>query len=526
MRKKAQVRPNNGSLEWDIYTRISKDVGGTLVKTDRQERILRELAANRGLTVGRVWCDNNLSAWNRDRNRPGWNRLLERVAAGQVRGLLLYHDDRLLRHPDDCGDLVRASDAGGGIHTVSATGPDHDLTDPAHAKAMWDGATNAWYEVARISQRVKDKLRDKLSRGEPLGSSEIFGYKRLTEYKDEYGKIMFRRRNLCPLPAEADIIREIAARIVNPDGPEQWKSIADDLNQRGILTVKGNLWVGKSVRQMMSMERHGGFVPYLDDFQNVQYSVIPAPPNIDEGQPWPILDQETYAGLHRHIRGTPRGRMPATKTLMGSIIRCSACSSATEDMKGHMYGCRLPTKANPKNHRYTCPNCTGNSISGGPIDEMVEAAVKRWYGLTGPKQMVISEVVDSERAKLQAIIDTLIENIDGFYVKKSIDDGMKKEDIEQCKPMRDMRAEVARRKEQLAGMSTPEKVTADHVQNATARWAESLAERRRMVGVAVQRIEVAPTGHRGGYPKGFDYQRVTLVMRTVPSVPAAPQAAT
>ncbi|MCX4455318.1 recombinase family protein [Streptomyces sp. NBC_01340] len=48
---------------------------------DRQERICREIAERRGLTIdpAHVFVDNSRSAWSRGRKRPGWDQLLERA---------------------------------------------------------------------------------------------------------------------------------------------------------------------------------------------------------------------------------------------------------------------------------------------------------------------------------------------------------------------------------------------------------------------------------------------------------------
>ncbi|MFZ0874845.1 MAG: recombinase family protein [Pseudonocardiaceae bacterium] len=70
---------------------------------DRQERLCREVADRLGLVIA-PWCvfvDNNRSAWQRRRNRPGWDALLAVIRAGGVGHVIVYHPDRLMRQPRD-----------------------------------------------------------------------------------------------------------------------------------------------------------------------------------------------------------------------------------------------------------------------------------------------------------------------------------------------------------------------------------------------------------------------------------------
>jgi DNA invertase Pin-like site-specific DNA recombinase len=79
---------------------------------DRQERLCREVAQRLGLVIasGAVLVDNNRSAWQRRRKRPGWDALLEVIRAGRVRHVIVYHPDRLMRQPRDLEELLTLSE--------------------------------------------------------------------------------------------------------------------------------------------------------------------------------------------------------------------------------------------------------------------------------------------------------------------------------------------------------------------------------------------------------------------------------
>jgi DNA invertase Pin-like site-specific DNA recombinase len=113
-----------------IYCRISKARDEDQTGVDRQERLCREVAARLGLVIapGGVLVDNNRSAWQRNRSRPGWNALLEAIRAGQVRHVIVYHPDRLMRQPRDLEELLTLSDE----HDITLHGQANrrDLSDP------------------------------------------------------------------------------------------------------------------------------------------------------------------------------------------------------------------------------------------------------------------------------------------------------------------------------------------------------------------------------------------------------------
>jgi site-specific DNA recombinase len=76
-----------------IYCRISSARDEDQTGVDRQERLCREVAERLGLVVVPkcVFVDNNRSAWQRNRHRPGWDGLLEAVRAGRLRHVIVYH---------------------------------------------------------------------------------------------------------------------------------------------------------------------------------------------------------------------------------------------------------------------------------------------------------------------------------------------------------------------------------------------------------------------------------------------------
>ncbi|MGV9243392.1 recombinase family protein [Streptomyces sp. NPDC003710] len=95
-----------------IYCRISHTKDEDQTGVDRQERICREVAERLQLRVepAHVYVDNNRSAWQRNRKRPGWEEMLKAMGEGEIRHVIVYHPDRLMRQPRDLEELLSIAD--------------------------------------------------------------------------------------------------------------------------------------------------------------------------------------------------------------------------------------------------------------------------------------------------------------------------------------------------------------------------------------------------------------------------------
>src|ERR1700749_3629621 len=136
-----------------IYTRMSHVLDDDQTKVDDQERRCRELAAARGVEVAGVYCDNNRSAWQPNRQRPEWDRMLADVDAGRVNAIIVYHGDRLIRQPWDLAKLLQLA-RGKGIRLYSPSG-DRDLDSDDDQFVLEIEAAMAKRESANISRRKK-----------------------------------------------------------------------------------------------------------------------------------------------------------------------------------------------------------------------------------------------------------------------------------------------------------------------------------------------------------------------------------
>lgn len=222
-----------------IYARISKDEAGESLGVERQERLCRKLATERGLTVVDVLIDNDVSAY-RTKARPQFERLVELLDDGHAGAVITYHADRLYRRTTDLERLVELVETSGAhVHTVAAG--DVDLgTASGRMVARMLGAA-AQHESERMGERIKMKHDELAASGRPPGGRPPFGY----AWGHVPGAPGELRRTYVVNPAEAAALRTMARRVLEG---ASLLAISRELDAAGITTREGRPWHHSSVR--------------------------------------------------------------------------------------------------------------------------------------------------------------------------------------------------------------------------------------------------------------------------------------
>jgi DNA invertase Pin-like site-specific DNA recombinase len=148
-----------------IYCRISKARDEDQTGVDRQERLCREVAERLGLVIAPdgVFVDNNRSAWQRNRTRPGWMALLEAIRAGRVWHVIVYHPDRLMRQPRDLEELLTLSEERD--ITLHGQANRRDLSDPDDRFFLRTEVAHACRSSDDTSRRLRMRWRIGPGRG-------------------------------------------------------------------------------------------------------------------------------------------------------------------------------------------------------------------------------------------------------------------------------------------------------------------------------------------------------------------------
>jgi DNA invertase Pin-like site-specific DNA recombinase len=171
-----------------IYVRISSDPELLRLGVQRQEKECRALAAAKGWEVGKVYEDDDRSAFKRNAKRPAYLELLADIKAGKVTRLIAWHSDRIHRQPRELEPFMDAVIAAGvEIQTVQSGILDLSTPD-GRLLARMHGAIAA-RESEHKSERVKLKSAELIAAGAWKGGPRPFGWesvnKRLVQKPDE-----------------------------------------------------------------------------------------------------------------------------------------------------------------------------------------------------------------------------------------------------------------------------------------------------------------------------------------------------
>jgi DNA invertase Pin-like site-specific DNA recombinase len=221
------------------YARISSDREGDGLGVARQLQDCEELAASKGWTVAERYVDDDVSAYS-GKARPQYARLLEDLRSGAINAVVVYHLDRLHRQPKELEEFFEVCKDSGVDQLASVTGRIDLANADGQFMARILGAV-AKKESDDKSRRIRRKHEELAIRGRPSGGgSRPYGY--------EADKLRL-------VPAEAAVIKECARRFL---AGESLRSIAADLNARGVTTASGGSWQPQTLRRVLQSARISG----------------------------------------------------------------------------------------------------------------------------------------------------------------------------------------------------------------------------------------------------------------------------
>ena len=217
-----------GALPVAIYTRVSTDnqTGGRFDSCESQAAICREQITRRSAEGWHeVACFTDAAYSGSTMNRPGIRALKRMIEAGEVKVVLIYKLERVLRSTDEWipfrGFLQKH-----GCRLESAT---EDLSESTPSGRLKNNLlmSVAEYERLNTAEKTRAKMHEQAKRGLWNGGNVPFGY--------VYDK---NTQTLQPHPVESALITRIfeqAAKLVTLQG------IANSLNVEGLRT-KERIW--------------------------------------------------------------------------------------------------------------------------------------------------------------------------------------------------------------------------------------------------------------------------------------------
>jgi DNA invertase Pin-like site-specific DNA recombinase len=450
-----------------VYCRISLDRDGQGLGVERQEKLCRKLARERGWPVAEVYVDNDRSAYG-GKSRAGYQRMLADIEAGLRDAVICVDLDRLTRRPAELEVFMELADRCG-IALANVSGDTDLSTSDGRFKARIMGAV-ARQESEKKAERVAREAEQAARRGVARGSRRPFGYEadRVTVREDE-----------------AELIREAVQRVL--DGATI-PSVARDWNARGIPTSQGAKygWLASSVAAVLRNPRLAGLRTYKGEIV------------AEAGWP-PIVDRPTFERLQAKIRRAARpGRAP--KRLMTGIARCGRCGSPLWTSTHHS---GRPVA------RYACikrpgsPGCGATTIVAEPLDELLTEAVVQRLSTKAFTQARIRKPKPRHPDDNVSRIERELEDLAADYGNGTIS---RREWLAARTPLEERLARARRTLDANNGTAALAPLRNGDVR---AAWAKlDVARKRAVLEVLIERVTINPATRHV-----FDPDRIDVVWR-------------
>src|SRR5215207_1121323 len=277
-----------------IYTRISQDRTGAGLGIERQEADCRALAEQLGWEIVAVHADNDLSAYS-GKPRPGYRALLADLRAGVADAVIVWHTDRLHRHPSELEEYIGVCEPRG-VPTMTVKAGPIDLATPAGRMVARQLGAVGRYEAEHMIERQQRARLQAATAGKWGGGRRPFGY--------EADGVTVRK-------AEADALRWAASQVL---AGASLNTIVARLNDRGVRTATGKPWQPTELRRALVRPRNAGLMVHRG--QVVGEAGWPA-----------ILDEDTWRGVCAVLEdpGRRTNTTVARRWLLSGLARCGVC---------------------------------------------------------------------------------------------------------------------------------------------------------------------------------------------------------
>ncbi|SDY89531.1 Site-specific DNA recombinase [Modestobacter sp. DSM 44400] len=362
-----------------IYCRISVTQPGR-DKVGSQERSCRKLAADHKYDVVQVYVDDGISA-SSGAQRPGWEQMLEDVAAGKLDVLLAVEESRFARQVMAKEQLQLACITGGVRWHTLAEGE----VDPASADGQLSSGLRALlarHEVQRKSERQLRANNDRRSRGEPIGGPRIFGFEsdRITHRPDEVRELVWAYESIA-------------------DGGSVY-SIARSWNDRAIKTASNykpgkanDKWSYQSVRQVLLNPRNAAIYTHRGE----ELPVVAA---------WePIVPRELFQAV-RALLTDPSRRITdhrEPRWLLAGIATCGVCGGYMRSSRGSSRGKTWPVYRCTTKHSLPDDERRHAAITANVLDELARSAVADAFifGASSETEVVDPDLAEARRLRVR-----------------------------------------------------------------------------------------------------------------------------
>jgi len=300
-----------------IYQRVSRlkdgknDDPGEDERSVRQQRVANEKACARyGWIVApeHRYEDPGLSAsWFATKARADWQKVLAAIEGRQFDILVVWETSRASRDPEEWIPLLSECRRNGVMIYSTSEDELYDLSKASRWKELATAGIDNAYESERTAGRVKRGVEEHAELGQPYATVP-YGYYRTYEMVPGKRKPVVTQHKH---PEHAPVVEDIIKRVYRG---ESLMSIAQLLNDKGILSPRGAKWTMRTVRRIalnpayIGLRSHNG--------------------STTEGTWDALVDETVFYGAKRILtdpkRTTTRPRR--AKWLASCIARCGVCN--------------------------------------------------------------------------------------------------------------------------------------------------------------------------------------------------------
>lgn len=372
-----------------IYTRISLDKNGEGLGVARQLEECAALADRLGWEVVAHYDDNDTSAFNPRKRRPGYEALLESMKDGDVQAVVCWHTDRLYRRLGDLERLIEIAEAAK-VEIRTVRGGDLDLSTSAGRMVARILGSVANAESEHKGERQKSANAQKAAAGRWQTANRPFGYTLTGE----------------PLEPEASAYRQAAADVL---AGKSLNGIARQWNAAGLKTTLAGAkhtnprtkrpgevagqWNNPKVRRLLMNPRYAALKVYRGKV-------------VGPGDWTPLIEPDVHHAVVAVLTNPSRSTAVSfeRKHLGANLYRCGLCDDGTT-LKSAFPGGR-------GRRAYACRKQSHLVRIGEPTDDYVTAQVLERMTREDAADLLGHEAVDvtalsAQREALQAKLDKI-----------------------------------------------------------------------------------------------------------------------
>ena len=383
-----------------LYCRLSQEdeKKGDSDSIVNQRDMLTRYAKENGFCNAEVFIDDGYSGVSF--NRPGFQSLLELMENGKVETLITKDLSRLGRNYLEVGQYTEIMFPRWNVRYIAINDNYDSLYTEGNELAPFKNLFNEWY-ARDTSKKIRAVLKAKAERGERIGTSIPYGYKRDPEHK---GKLLVNEET-------APIVRRIFEMCAQGMGP---KYIGNVLRDEKILkptfykyqadgyygtvtdTDEPYGWSSQTISKILRNEIYLGHTinckTRVVSFKDKRTVEVPKNEQYRfENTHEAIIDQETWDAVQKVREGKRRRNNMGEIDKYSGLLYCADCGSKLYFVRGK--------SITPDAYNFICSRyrkhvgeqlCSAHRIREMALDEIVLEEIRRitYYARTKTKEFV------------------------------------------------------------------------------------------------------------------------------------------